>query len=263
MRKNNIILILFILVGIFILPRGEAYAQGKATVENVDFFVDGENLIITYDITKARTGATFDVSVEISTVKGQKLRAYSLSGDVGQGVYGGRFKRIVWDLAKDNVFIDDEIFVEVEAKASRFSNSDKSTAGISVGGAMLRSAVFPGWGNSYAKGGGPYWLIGIAAYGSLGGAIYFNNQAYNQYEDYQQSTDSGERDQYYQDATDSHNMQKTLLIAAGAIWLADIVWTGLQASKVNKQARQNKVSLGYYYDPQFRAQTFSVSLKIN
>ncbi len=252
-----------LIAGFFFLPRGEAYAQGKATVENVDFFVDGQNLIITYDVAKARTGATFDVSIKISTVKGQQLRAYSLSGDVGQGVSGGKFKRIVWDLAKDNVFIDDEIFVQVEAKPSRSSKSDKSAPGISVGGAMLRSAVFPGWGNSYVKGGGPYWLIGVAAYGSLGGAIYFNNQAYNQYQDYQQSMESGQRDQYYEDANDSHKMQKTLLIAAGAIWLADIVWTGLQVSKVNKQAQQNKVSLGYYYDPNFRAQTFSVSLKIN
>jgi hypothetical protein len=263
MKRNTIILILLIIAGLLVLPQGEAWAQGKAKVENVDFFVDGENLIITYDIVKARTGKTFDVSVEISTVKGQQLRAYSLSGDVGQGVYGGRFKRIVWDLAKDNVFIDDEIYVQVEAKASGFTKGKPSAGGISVGGAMLRSAVFPGWGNSYVKGDGPYWLMGFAAYGSLGGAIYFNNQAYNQYQDYQQTTESGQRDQYYQDATDSHNMQKTLLIAAGAIWLADIVWTGLQAAKVNKQARQNKVSLGYYYDPQFRAQTFSVSLRLD
>jgi hypothetical protein len=127
---------------------------------------------------------------------------------------------------------------------------------------MLRSLIFPGWGNTYARGGGAYWLIGIAAYGAAGGAIYFNNQAYNNYEDYKASLNPAERNQLYQDASDNYDMQKNLMIAAGAIWVADIIWAGIQAGNVNKKNRQSKVSMGTYYNPEFRSPMFSVTVSI-
>lgn len=253
------------LAGFLMIMPETASAQSKARVENVDFFLKGENLIITYDIERAKTGETFNVGVNISTAKGTKINAFALSGDVGAGVYGGKFKRITWDLAEDNVFIDDEIFVEVIAESESARKIGKQGSGnqVSVGGAMLRSLVFPGWGNSYAKGGGAYWLMGIAAYGALGTAVYFNDQAYNQYEDYKQATDPAERDQLFQDAGDSYDMQRNLMYAAGAIWVIDLIWTGIQAGNVNKQARQSNLSMGYYYDPVVRTPMFSVSLKID
>jgi hypothetical protein len=221
-------------------------------------------LIITYDIVKAKTGETFDVDLKISTVKGTEIKAYALTGDIGSGVYGGNYKRISWDLSADNVYLDDEIFIEVLARpsGSSFISPETKSKTVTVGGAMLRSLIFPGWGNTYARGGGAYWLIGIAAYGAAGGAIYFNNQAYNNYEDYKASLNPAERNQLYQDASDNYDMQKNLMIAAGAIWVADIIWAGIQAGNVNKKNRQSKVSMGTYYNPEFRSPMFSVTVSI-
>lgn len=268
MLKNSFTIFLILLSGCFISLNNQVTAQNKGKVENVDFFLEGDNLIITYDLEKAKTGDVFDVSVNISTVKGTKIKAFAMSGDVGSGVTGGKFKRIVWNLAQDNVFIDDEIVVEVFAKAAvgnantSTDKSAKSYTHVSVGGAMVRSLIFPGWGNRYAKGGGAYWLMGLAAYGSAGAAFYFNNEAYNSYEKYQQAYDPAERDKLYQDANDQYDMQKNLMYAAGAIWLVDIIWTGLQAANVNKKARLSNVSMGYYYDPMVRTPMFSVSIKL-
>jgi hypothetical protein len=273
MKYFKALIFLSALAGFMILIQGTTFAQKKGKVENVDFFLEGDNLIITYDIEKAKTGETFNISINVSTVKGTKINAFSLSGDVGPGVYGGKYKRIAWDLAEDNVYIDDEIFVEVIAEVEGSGKSGQQNMymtetrsggnKVSVGGAMLRSLVFPGWGNSYAKGGGAYWLMGVAAYGAAGAAVYFNNEAYNNYEDYKLATDPDERDQLYQDASDNHDMQKNLMIAAGAIWVVDIIWTGIQAGNVNKKANQSKVSMGYYYDPVVRTPMFSVSLKLD
>lgn len=259
MKRFNYIIIIAAFAGFLSMLTNPLPAQTKARVENVDFFLEGDNLIITYDIAKASTGETFDVGVNISTAKGTPIKAYALSGDIGKNVYGGNFKRITWDLAKDNVVIDDEIFVEVYLGESNPFISPKSAAKVSVGGAMLRSLVFPGWGNSYAKGGGAYWLLGLAAYGSAGAAVYFNNKAYNDYEDYKISLDPAERDQLFQDANDSYDMQKNMMIVAGAIWISDIIWSGLQAANVNKKARKSNVSVGSYYNPAARAPMFSVS----
>jgi hypothetical protein len=243
------ILILLIFVG------NGLYAQSKAQVENVDFFVEGETLVINYDLEKAKTGELFNITVNIMTKAGKKISAFSFTGDVGKGIYGGKGKKIVWDLTKDNVYLDDEITVEVLAQ------SEMQAKPVSVGGAMLRSLVFPGWGNSYVKDGGAYWLMGVFGYAAAGGAVFFNNKSYNAFEDYKVSEDPVERGQLYTDAEDYQQKQKTLMVGAAAIWAVDLIWTGIQAGSANKKARSQKVSMGYYYNPVVRQPMFSVSYK--
>jgi len=232
-----------------------AMAQSKAKVENVDFFLENENLVITYDIVKSKSGETFNVKVNIITTTGKNISAFALSGDVGPGVYGGSGKKIVWDLNKDNAYIDDEISVEVFIESELTSNKAKpaeTAKAVSVGGALLRSAVFPGWGNRHIKGKGAYWLMGLLGYGAVGGSIYMNNQADKAYTDYKNSRVAGERDQLYKDAEDYHQNQQTLMYAAAGIWVIDLIWTGIQAGNANKRAKQSKVDMGYYYNPVVR-----------
>jgi hypothetical protein len=259
---------LLMIVG-FAMLNYSAVAQSKVQVENVKFFMEDDKLVITYDLNKAKAREAYEVTVEIATTAGTKIRAFALTGDVGPNVYGGKYKRIVWNLAEDNVYIDDEIVVEVTAKPMgqkmAATNSDRSYTGgqKSVGGAMLRSVVLPGWGNNYAAGGGAYWLIGVAAYGCLGATLYYNNASYNSYEDYKKATTAGERDQLFQDASDQKDMQNVFLIAAGAIWVGDIIWSGLHAATVNKKAAaQSKVMVGSYYDPIAQAPMITLRVRL-
>jgi len=255
MKKIYFITSVAVLFFLLLFIGSNLQAQSKAKVENVDFFVEGETLVITYDIAKSKIGETFNVTVNIMTKSGKKINAYALSGDVGKGVYSGKNKRIIWDLAKDNVYIDEEITVEVLAR------SETQAKPLSVGGAMLRSLVFPGWGNTYVKGGGAYWLMGIAGYAAVGGAVIFNKKANNSFEDYKISEDPAERDQLYTDAENYQKSQKILMFGAAAIWAVDLVWTGIQAGNANSKARNSKISMGYYYNPVARQPMFSLSYK--
>lgn len=257
MKNLYKILVFSFVIAIPLFLNVEVKAQSKAQVENVNFFIEGENLVITYDLVKASASETFEVKVNITTTSGKKISAFSLEGDIGQGVVGGKYKRITWDLKKDNVYLDDEIQVEVTALAMAVNS------GVNIGGALLRSAIFPGWGNSYVKGGGQYWLIGVVAYGTVGGSVYFNNQAYNAYEDYKNATSTAERDQFFDDAESNKNMQTTLAVTAGAIWAIDLIWTAIQAKNQSKNSIQNKVSLGTYYDPMAQQPLFRITYKLN
>jgi len=274
MKKINKYFVVLCLALLPLLFANNLFSQTKALVTNVDFYVEGDNLIITYDIEKAKTGESFIVGVSVTTKSGNKINAYSLIGDVGKGVFGGKYKRITWDLVKDNVYLDDEIQVEVflqsekDAKAgvvekeTKPATTTQSTAkSVSVGGAIFKSLVFPGWGNRYVKDGGAYWLMGVLAYGAAGGAVYFNNQAYNAYEDYKITEDATERDKFYTDAEDFQSKQKMLMISAAAIWTIDLIWTGIQAGNANKKARNSKMSMGYYYNPVARQPMISLSYR--
>jgi hypothetical protein len=230
--------------------------QSKARVENVDFNLEDENLVITYDIVKGKSGELFTVKVNILTPNGKNISAFALSGDIGPGVTGGTGKKIIWDLNKDNVYLDDEISVEViidqnlaPPMGTPGSSTKGTTKNVSVGGAMLRSLVFPGLGNRYANGGkGAYWLMGVAGYGAIGASVFFNNQADETYQDYLLSTSASERDQLFSDAEGYKQNQNIAMYTAAGIWVIDLIWTGIQASKANK-AQQSKVDVGYYYNP--------------
>jgi len=233
--------------------------QTQARVENVVFFIDGNNMIITYDINNSKVGETFDVSVNILIPNGKNLIASSFTGDVGPGIYGGQGKKIVWNAKKDKVTITDQISVDVSirpevvttyAQPAYSSPESNSRERISVGNALLQSLIFPGWGNKSVKGSGAYWVMGIAGYASIGGAIYFNNKADKTYQDYRYSTTASERDQLFSDAESYKQTQNALMYTAAGIWIIDLIWTGIQANNAKNRGMLSKVDVGYYYNPE-------------
>ncbi len=237
-------------------------AQSNARIENIDFYASGSNLNITYDIIKSKSGESFEIWVKVITDSGKEIIPTSVTGDVGKGVSGGPDKRIVWNVSSDNVVIDEEISVEVYAQpeiipASKtetqektaYPEKTKSKNEISVGKAMLLSALLPGLGNRYVKGKGAQWLIGIAGYSFIGASVAMNNSAYNAYEDYKSATTASDRDDYFSEAENKNIGSKVFAGAAIAIWILDLTFTGLQAGKARKNSKKQSFSLKYTYDP--------------
>ncbi|OQX78766.1 MAG: hypothetical protein B6D61_04785 [Bacteroidetes bacterium 4484_249] len=237
-------------------------AQSKAKVENIDFYAVGSNLNITYDIVKAKSGESFEIWVKVITDSGKEIVPTALTGDVGKGVSGGPNKRIVWDVESDNAFFDEEITVEVFLKSefipapkseteekTEAPKKAKSTSDVSVGKAILFSALLPGLGNRYVKGSGAQWLIGVAGYGLIAGSVVMNNSAYNAYEDYKSATTASDRDDYFDKAKSKNTISKVFAGAAIVVWVADLVLTGIQASKARKNSYSSNFSIIYNYDP--------------
>lgn len=262
--KNFILLIASLIIICF--TASSVFSQSGAQVENIDFYAVGSNLTITYELSKAKKGEYFEVWVKITTDSGKEIVPIAMTGDVGKNVTGGDNKRIIWDIEADNVSIDEEISVEVFARSLGVpkTNEDAATTkedyaykeqpkvkgNVSVGKALLLSAVLPGLGNRYVKGKGAPWLIGVAGYGLIAGSIVMNNSAYNTYEDYKAETsDVSKRNEYYDNAKSKKTTSSVMAGAAIAIWVADLVWTGLQASSANKKGGLSKVSLNYQYEP--------------
>lgn len=248
---------------IFICCSILSFAQSKAEITHVDFYQDGETLVIVYDIINYKSNETFDIWVKIYKASGGELTPASITGDLGKGVKGGKGNRIVWDMGADNVQLDEEIFVEVLGKSS-FAGAAKPPARVeepkvrgdkkvSVVGCMAFSALLPGLGNNVAKGGGAYWLIGVAGYGMVAGAIIMNGAAYNNMEDYRKEGDPATRDDLYSTAESQRSLSNVLGILAINVWALDILWTGLQAGKVNRKYRERNLSWNCYYNPVHKA----------
>lgn len=257
--KSIKIIILFVigLVILFVINPFHLNAQSKAKIENVDFFPDGTNLIVTYDIVKYKNDETFRIWLNVNTESGQKLVPNALTGDVGSNVFGGSYKRIIWDMKADNVFLNEGIAVTVMAESEFAKNKPSyvnqpqtvNKTGISVGGAMGLSLLLPGLGRRVVSGHGASWLLGVAGYGCIGGAYYMNNSAYNALEDYNNATTTSERDDYFQKAKNHDLYSKILIGTAAAIWVVDLIVTGVKASKNRKSYSDQKMSMVTSYDP--------------
>lgn len=260
-------LIILISIGLFLitLPISILGQQSRARITNVDFNQEGQTLVITYNIINHKAGEKFDVWVKIRTVSGREITPYALSGDVGRGISGGYGKRIVWDMANDNVEIVEEGTVEILAKSTYMAvvkpPKDKSNRR-SVGAALGLSLIWPGAGTTYAKKGGAYWLFGMVGYGLVAGSIVMNNSASKAYDNYLVETDSEERQNYYDKADSQDKNSKYLIYGAAGVWAINLIWSAAAAASENKKYIGTSVMVYPQYDPVYKTAMVTMRFKL-
>ena len=230
------------LILLFLLLPDALYGQARITVTKPRLEVSDENLIIQYDILNAKSSDFFMVWIEVTDAAGNKIKALSITGDIGKEIKGGRNKRITWNLSNDSILIDENISVEVKAEKiiiqeeqaetetseeTKTIKVDEGNAGmkeISKGNMVLSSVVLPGWGQTKTNKGKPYWLIGAAGYGCLAGSIILNLNSSSVYDDYKSEMDPDVSNDLFEKANQRKNISKYLAYSAIGIWAADIIW---------------------------------------
>lgn len=250
MTKRPFLTVLLILF-CFCLLSVNGFGQTEAKIINIDFNLVGEDIVITYDIINYAPGEKFDVTIEVITESGKNLGARSLKGDVGRNITGGKNKTVTWDFKNDNIKLTEGIYVEVIAESLLVIEKPKPVKRKSLGGAFVKSLVFPGWGNSSISG-GPYWLFGVAGYGCVAGSAIFNNQSHQSLEDYKIALDIDRRDQLFSDAESQNQLSAILMAGAAAIWVTDItilLIKGNNPKNLSYKQKEAVPKLGYTIDP--------------
>ena len=231
-------LLFFTLIAFGIL---HSNGQSTAEIQNIQFENRNDTLMVTYDIINAERKEVFDISLVITTASGKLIRPRAVTGNVGDKVTGGKGKTIFWDLNRDQIFLNEEIEIEIEAIALGVPEKF-----VSRGKAVLLSAVVPGLGIAKLNKGGPYWIMAIATYGAAAGSVAFYFLADGNYTKYLDATDKNERNSLY-DKVESQNMISDILMySAGAVWLGNMIWT---LAHPNKTKHAKGLSFGGSYDP--------------
>lgn len=277
MRKTLLTITLMILA-VMLLPV-ISRSQTKAIVQNVDFQASGDSLIVTYDILKAKSSERFKAYLQVKNVTGKLFETKTVSGDL-ENVAGGKGKRIVWNVAKDNVLVEGDIYVNVvialvppdEAAAAAATGAavaastppqtqkepvKKEEKVYSKGGALLLSAIMPGLGITKLRDGGAYWLIGLADYGLLAGGIVLNIMSNSSYTKYKDASTASDRDNYYNKAVSQNKTGNTLLYVAGGLWVVNMIITAVVPAKP-----KFGLSVAPTYDPAFNQPMLTVRYRI-
>lgn len=196
-----------------------SFSQG-ILITKPELRADGEVIIISYDIISRLNNDIFYIWVEITRTDGRVIHPTRLTGDIGEKIKAGQNKEIRWDISNDTISLNEEISVEVKG--------EKYVKSFTRAGVLARSLVLPGWGHTVAKPGKPWWIAGIAAYGSLSGGFYHHRKYLQNYKLYHEQRSSADlRAEYYEKAQKEDNLSREFFYGAAAIWTADLIWTAV------------------------------------
>lgn len=236
--------------------------------------MQGSKVLIAYDILNSTSKDLFTIGIEITDSKNEVLPSRSLSGDIGKGVSGGSQRKILWDIEADKVFLDEDISVQISAiwenpplpekepeviekEAEALISEDDATKKQEISppgnvkqfnrtAIIAQSLVLPGLGLSRVKG-KPHWIKGLVAYGCLGGSIYMNRQAYNNYNAYLESETAADAESLFDSAVKQDKLSRGLAYAAIGVWVTDLVWTIAGTSDLN-QSQTSDTQKGFSID---------------
>jgi hypothetical protein len=210
---------LFIL---FLLLPFKSFSQGfLITPPKLEF--DGKQLLIFYDVVSKSQADQFYVWVEMEKKNGEPIQTIALSGDIGDNIKTGTNRKIIWVPEKDNVFLDEEVFVEVKA--------EKYIKSFNKGSTMLLSMAVPGLGQTKISKGKPWWLTGVAAYGALAGGLITYMNFSKTYKSYKAEEDLLKRADLLTQSQKQLNISNALIVSGAALWAANIFWVALTPNK--------------------------------
>lgn len=118
----------------------------------------------------------------------------------------------------------------------------------SISGNILKSAIFPGWGQfnakSYAKG----QVMLALEIAMLGSAYFFYDRAMDNYEKYKNSTQIDDMNAYYQDALVPYQYSMVFITFATVVWAYNIFDVVQTTERYNADVWQ-KTLRNYYNAP--------------
>lgn len=235
-----------------ILQYFAVYGQSvtDAAIDNIDFELINNKLIINYDIKSLENNEKFYVWIEVYNTHDVQIIPNTLTGDVNRVIHSGSNKSIIWNLYKDMPEFNDEIYIRIYA--IKYTSVQKL---------LLLSAACPGLGNYMIDRDNYNWAISGAAFSALFTSLIIEEIAQNNYKNYKNAITPESRDNYMNKALQLRKISNTLLIASSAIWIGSLSYTfleklnydkNLKLLKYNKDIQgtmKYKVSLDFYSSP--------------
>lgn len=231
--KNNLIfcLILF-LISTFTVTQAQ---RNQVNTANIDFQYTNGKVTITYDIVNPASNEQYNINVSIFRENGAKLNVLSLSGDLFE-IKGGNGKTIIWEQKKDGYVLDEKIYISL-AIATKVS--------IPITTHLVKSAIYPGWGDYRIRNGKYHFLYGMAGFSAIGTAIYLNNQANKNYNEYKNSFDFSKSNSLFNKSKQQQNFSYVFAASACLVWTIDLASLNQKAKRVRKEITEENSR--YYY----------------
>lgn len=209
------------------------FGQNPIEISAPTLVYENENLYISFDLNDKHSN--YEVGIEVVNSLGIEINARAFSGDIGPNIKAGKNKSITWNIAKDNIFLDETISVKIVANLV--------PKPYNKGVLIFQSTVWPGWGQTKLKNGKPYWLVGFTGVACLAGSYIYNQQSINSYDKYIDAISAQDSESYYDQAVQQDNTSKILAYSAIGIWAVNVIWVALMPNEIKAKTSSQKLSL--------------------
>ena len=230
--------------------RGQVNSSAEVSEPRLE--LQGNSVHIYYDISGSQPSETFTITVVVEDEQGNAIRASSLEGDVGKKISGGSNKHIIWNYEEDNVFLNAEIEIRVNASVEKPRETPKESPGeAGRAGIILQSVALPGLGLTKVTG-KPHWIKGVAGYGCIAGSVVMNRMAISTYNSISDLETDVAITEAYDKSVQQDQVSEILAYAAIGIWVTEFVWTLVGTSHMKKSsslAASKGISLKSDFDP--------------
>ena len=246
--------IIFLLGLLSVFCSGLVLCQNSYKISSPVLEYKDKNLHIIYNLPASSSGL-YTVSIEIVNSKGEKIDAFSLSGDIGPGISSGNHKQIIWNIEKDSIFLNEPIKVRILAQqiAKNYTRANL----------IFKSTLLPGFGQTKISNGKPFWLTGIVAYGCFAGSYWYNRQSIQSYDFYSAAETRTDNDRYFDLAIQQDQISEILTYTAIGIWAVNIIWVAVMPNRRDQYVSQNRVNFRIRPQSTLNCQTVSLCLSIN
>ncbi|WP_299455203.1 DUF5683 domain-containing protein [uncultured Microscilla sp.] len=171
------------------------------------------------------------------------------NGHVGKGILPGQ-KKIVWHYAKDTLPFTGR---NVQFRIS--GSYQSSVLGLGKGNAAFYSLLLPGLGRKKvyqpASIHRKLWFVpAVLTYGLIATGIVAKVASTNTYNQYQQATTASSAEDLFNTANQQQRIFVGALLAAGVVWLGDMVWVAIKGNQ-NRKKQQRLIKKNQQMDQNF------------
>lgn len=243
----------FLLLVLVSLPIFKSLSQTSLVITSLE--EKDQKLYIKYDILNYKQEDLFNVYVELTKSDGKIVRPVHVKGDIYKKRPGLKGGEIIWDLAADDIFINEDVDIQIGADVSvdisyfKYSNL------------MLTSTLLPGSGLSKIEKKKPYLLMSVLGYGALGTSAYFYTQALSKQTSYEDERDPVKRNKFKDEVNDNLLNAQIAGISAAGVWLINYgLFNAKWFKKKKEKENMNSQKLSFYtnYNPWLKGSVFTL-----
>ena len=199
--------------------------KNSPQINNINFTLNHDLVEITYDLVNYKPMDNFSVKITAYKQNGDPLNINSISGDISDLKGSIISKRVFWDVKRDGDVLKDKIFFIVSATKN---------LRIPLETHLIKSLIFPGWGDLKLRNGKTAIIYGLGGFACIAGSILLNQQAVLSYSSYKNSYDLTKSNQLFKDAVLKRNLSYAFAISAAMVWTIDLAGIYNKRNKLNK-----------------------------
>ena len=200
------------------------------------------------------TDSYYSIDLQVYGSENQQFKPQLVYGDIGEIIYGGSGKKIVWQTKSDNFSYKGKLRIVLKVKSNLKPNYASH---------LSKTVIFPGLGDYRLDNKKSHFFKGLAAYSLIGLGFYFKSQSETNYNNYLNSNSSIIANTEFNNANRNQIFSYSAFSLSGALWTYSIINTYHKTKQLKSAGKITENQSKYYNKLNSKESLFSIEKEVN